>query len=109
MESVNAKTALTLWCLGLVIIGVSVPLYLGKIKPNRVYGFRIRKAFASEENWYLINRFGAVALMGWSAVIMAVGLACLWIEPAYVLPVANATFLSLLVPIALTVLYARRL
>jgi hypothetical protein len=52
METVNAKTAITLICLGFILIGVSIPLLLGKIKMNYFYGFRIRKAFESEENWY---------------------------------------------------------
>jgi SdpI/YfhL protein family len=77
METVNAKTAVTLVCLGLILIGVSIPLFLGKIKMNCVYGFRIRKAFESEENWYRINRYGAKALMGWSVIIVAIGITCL--------------------------------
>jgi uncharacterized membrane protein len=109
VETVNAKTAVTLVGLGLILIAVSIPLYLGRIKRNCVYGFRIRKAFESEENWYLINRYGAKALMGWSLVIMAIGMACLYIEPRHVLTVANIAFLSLLVPIVRTLCYAKRL
>ena len=52
METVNAKTAVTLVCLGFILIAVSIPLCLGKIKMNRFCGFRIQKAFESEENWY---------------------------------------------------------
>ena len=109
METVNAKTAVTLVCLGFILIAVSVPLYLGKIKMNSAYGFRIRKAFESEENWYQINRYGAKALMYWSVIIMVVGISCLYIEPQHVLTVAKLTFLSLLVPIVLTLYFARRL
>jgi hypothetical protein len=108
MDTVNAKTAVTLVCLGFILIAVSMPLYLGKIKMNNFYGFRIRKAFESEDNWYTINRFGALAMIGWSFVIMIVGIACLYIHPQSVLTVAKFAFLSLLVPIALTVAYARR-
>jgi hypothetical protein len=109
VETVNAKTAVTLICLGFVLIGVSLPLLLGKIKMNHVYGFRIRKAFESEENWFEINYYGAKALIRWSLVIMAVGIGCLYIEPQHVLTVAKIAFLSLLVPIAQTVWYARGL
>ena len=76
---------------------------------NAVYGFRIRKAFESDRNWYQINRYGAKALMGWSVVIMGIGIACLYVEPRYVLTLAKIGFLSLLVPIGLTLYYARRL
>jgi hypothetical protein len=109
VETVNAKTAVTLICLGVILIAVSLPLYLGKIKMNRLYGFRIRKAFESEKNWYLINRYGAKALMYWSVVLMAAGIACLSIEPLYVLTVANICFISILVPIVQTVWYAKKL
>jgi hypothetical protein len=109
MTTVNAKTAVTLVCLGFILVGVSLPLYLGKIKMNGVYGFRLKKAFESEENWYLINRFGAMALMRWAVVIMAIGIACLYVEPEHVLTVAKAGFISLLVPVVQTLYYAKRL
>jgi hypothetical protein len=70
MGTVNVKTAVTLVCLGLVLIAVSIPLLLGKIKMNSVYGFRIRKALESEENWYEINYYGAKALIRWSGIII---------------------------------------
>ncbi len=109
MITVNAKTAVTLVCLGFVLIAVSIPLYLGKIKMNHFYGFRIRKAFESEENWYSINRYGAKALMRWSVVLMAVGIVCPYIDPQHVLTVAKIGFLSLLVPVVQTWWYARKL
>jgi hypothetical protein len=109
VETVNAKTAISLVSLGFIVIAVSIPLLLGKIKMNAVYGFRIRKAFESEENWYTINSYGAKALIRWSLAIMAAGIFCFFIEPQHVLTVAKVGFISLLVPIAQTVLYARRL
>jgi hypothetical protein len=109
MESINVKTAVTLVCLGFILVAVSIPLYLGKIKMNCFYGFRIRNAFESEENWYKINRYGAKTLMCWSVVIMAIGIVYLYVEPPHVLIVAKVSFLSLLVPLALTFHYARRL
>jgi hypothetical protein len=109
VETINAKTAVTLIGLGFVVVAVSIPLLLGKIKMNHVYGFRIRKAFESEENWYEINRYGAKALIGWSFVVMAIGIGCLYIEPQHVLMVAKVGFISLLVPIVQTIWYARQL
>lgn len=109
METVNAKTAVTLICLGFILIAVSIPLLLGKIKMNGIYGFRIRKAFESEDNWYAINNYGAKALIRWSVFIMATGFACLYVGPQYVLTVAKISFLSLLVPVVQTIWYAKRL
>jgi len=109
MTTVNVKTAITLACLGMILIGVSIPLYLSKIKMNYYYGFRIGKAFESEENWYRINRYGAKTLICWSVVIIASGIACLFIEPQSALTVAKITFLSVFIPIVQTLRYARRL
>ena len=109
METVNAKTAVTLICVGVILIAVSLPLYLGKIKMNYLYGFRIRKAFESEKNWYLINRYGAKALLYWSIVLMAAGIVCLSVEPQYVLTVAKICFISILIPIVQTMWYAKKL
>ena len=61
----------------IVFIGISIPLLLGKVKPNALYGFRFAKAAVSEANWYRINRCGAAWLMLWSVVILAVGVAAL--------------------------------
>jgi len=109
MNSVNVKTAITLIGLGVVIIAVSIPLYLNKIKMNRAYGFRIRKAFESEDNWYRINRYGAKALIYWSVVSIIMGIVCLFIHPQHVLTVAKVCFISLLVPIVQTLYYARQI
>ena len=108
MESFNVKTAITLVCLGFILVAVSIPLYLGKIKMNCFYGFRIRNAFESEENYHKINRYEAKALTCWSVVIMPIGIVYLYIEPPHVLIVAEVSFVFLLVPLALTFHYARR-
>ena len=42
---------------------------------NRVYGVRIKKAFASEENWYTINGYGGRQLLMWSIVLAVIGIA----------------------------------
>ncbi len=68
--------------LGLSNIGVAafllvmaVPLARRKVKMNRVYGIRIKKAFASDENWYRINEYGERTLIMWSLVLAAFGIA----------------------------------
>jgi hypothetical protein len=47
--------------------------------------------------------------MSWSVVLMAIGMACLYIKPKHVLTVAKVGFISLLVPIAQALWYARQL
>jgi uncharacterized membrane protein len=107
MESVNVKTAITLAFLGIVVILVSIPLYFGKIKMNRAYGFRIAKALESDESWYKINRYGARVLMYWAVFMMIMGIICLYVEPQSVLTVAKITFLSVVIPVVQTFWYAK--
>ena len=47
-----------------LIILVSVPTLLGWIPMNGFYGIRVREAFASDANWYAINRLGSGAIIG---------------------------------------------
>ncbi len=35
---------------GVLFIAISIPLLKGSVKPNYTYGFRLAKAFESEEN-----------------------------------------------------------
>jgi hypothetical protein len=50
-------------------------LYLGKIKPNLWYGFRIRKTLENLDIWYPVNKFGAGWMMvsGFVTVLCAIG------------------------------------
>lgn len=58
----------------MLCIGVSIPLLKCRIKRNRWYGMRIRKAFVSEENWKKINEYGARAIIQWSMPLLGMGL-----------------------------------
>jgi uncharacterized membrane protein len=69
---------------GLLMTGLSIPLILGKVKPNRFYGIRTRAAFASEENWYRINRFGGKLMLGSAVPIVLVGAAGFLVPEPYV-------------------------
>ena len=40
---------------GLLLIGLAIPLMLGKIKPNHWYGFRIRLTLDNPDIWYPVN------------------------------------------------------
>ena len=55
---------------GIVLIAFSIPLYLGKIKPNGLYGFRVRKTIEKPEIWYLVNKYGSRWLMLTSLVVV---------------------------------------
>jgi uncharacterized membrane protein len=109
MISVNVKTAVTLVILGSVIFILLIPLYRGKVRTNPVYGIRTRKAFESEENWYKINRYGAIALMYWAALLMVMGITCLYIPPQFVLTVVKVSILLIIIPLIQIMRYAKML
>jgi hypothetical protein len=43
--------------LGLILCAVSLPLILGRIKPNRIYGFRIPTTLNDPQVWYPANAY----------------------------------------------------
>ena len=51
-----------------ITILVSVPMLLGLVPPNGVYGFRTQASMASPEVWYASNRLAAQYLIAVSMV-----------------------------------------
>jgi uncharacterized membrane protein len=47
----------------LVLFIVALPLVLGVVPPNRLYGFRTKKTLSDADVWYRVNRFAAIAIM----------------------------------------------
>lgn len=65
------------WCyvgLGILVVLLSLPLLLGRVKPNPWYGVRIPQAFISDQHWYAINKFGARQLIIYGFLLTALGL-----------------------------------
>ncbi len=98
---------------GLVLIAVSIPLVKRRIKPNHGYGFRISKAFESEENWYRINEYGGRQMIKWSVVIILIGLVTLFIplgpEDHVLALLFGLAPVLILIPAIQTILWARKL
>ena len=55
---------------GLVQVAVSVPLILGQIPPNGLYGFRVRRTMEHPEIWYPVNKYGGQRLLLASLLLM---------------------------------------
>jgi len=47
----------------LLLFIVALPLVLGLIPPNRLYGFRTKKTLSDADVWYGVNRFAGIAIM----------------------------------------------
>jgi|TARA_B110000305_G_C19388998_1_gene613803 uncharacterized membrane protein len=67
--------------IGILIVALSVPMYLGKVKRNGIYGFRTPLTLSSDEVWYPSNRYAAVTMMIWSVVATALGVVSFVFHP----------------------------
>ena len=95
--------------LGLLLVGLSVPLMRGKVKPNPWYGFRIHLTLDNPDLWYPANAWAGRRLLA-VGVGMTVG-ACLsflipdvWL-PTYFLVIAGLLVAGLILITALGVRY----
>jgi uncharacterized membrane protein len=49
---------------GLLLAGLSIPMILGKIPPNGLYGFRVKKTMENPHIWYKVNTYSGKWLLG---------------------------------------------
>jgi uncharacterized membrane protein len=54
------------------ILVVSLPLILGLIPRNRIYGIRTRKTLSDDRTWYSVNRFGGEMILAASIFYLIV-------------------------------------
>lgn len=52
----------------LALFILSIPLAIGAIPRNRLYGFRTRRTLANDTVWYRVNRFAGIGVMIASAI-----------------------------------------
>jgi uncharacterized membrane protein len=55
-----------------IILLLALPLILGLIPPNRVYGVRTGETLSDKRRWYQANRYGGWALLGSSMLYLGV-------------------------------------
>ncbi|RJP67851.1 MAG: hypothetical protein C4532_13965 [Candidatus Abyssobacteria bacterium SURF_17] len=96
------------------IIAMCIPLLMGKIGMNSIYGVRIKKAYESEENWYKINRYGAQRLILWCVVYTVIGILTLFLPPigtrGFILFIGIGPIVFIgIIPVIEILLYARKL
>ena len=64
--------------LGVIIFLLGIPLFLKKVKPNRVYGLAPALKYESRTTWYAGNRYFGAALMIAGALTI-IGTIVFWI------------------------------
>lgn len=82
---------------GLLFIGISIPLILRRVPPNRVYGFRVSKTLENSDIWYDANECSGKWLAGAGAVIVlaAIALGALEMPPqSYAIAMVAVTMVS---------------
>ena len=91
-----------------IILVASIPLMLGMIPPNRIYGFRTQQTLSNRELWLRVNRFAGFALFIAAGASVAVFVAI----PEYASSRSLAGLAVFLVPLIVAVVasfaYLRR-
>jgi len=87
--------------LGVLLAVCGVPMWLRKVPPNRVYGFRTPRTLSDREVWYEANAIAGRALFYGGLLTMVFGL----VDYALGLPFLVAAFLPL-VPVVASVLWS---
>lgn len=60
--------------LGLTYIGLGYPMYRRKVRPNKIYGFRIRQTLNDPDVWYPVNARSGEHFMVTGGMLVALGL-----------------------------------
>src|ERR1700680_2010080 len=102
------------YVLPIVATLLTVPLALGKVPPNRFYGFRTQKTPSSPAIWYPANR-----IMGWFMIAANALPVCFdgglwslhpeWPQEMLLLWMVGAGLLSVLAASILSLFYLRKL
>lgn len=56
--------------LSLLMVVISVPLIRRMVKPNYIYGFRVRQTLTDADTWYAVNAYGGRMLFGLGIVMV---------------------------------------
>lgn len=65
---------------GALLILLGLPLALGKVRPNRFYGFRTLKTLSEEWYWYSANRYAGRAVTAAGLATLLPSLIFLFVE-----------------------------
>src|SRR5215470_4302807 len=92
----QANSVKLYFILGLIYIGISLPLYFKRIKPNGLYGFRTSKTLSDPDIWYRANHVAGFDLAVAGAAIALVSVLSIpltRIFPKLTIDVINLFFL----------------
>lgn len=77
----DLQTLLILYLGGsLLLIGLSIPMIRGRVKPNGLYGFRLPKTLNNPDIWYPANSYAGKWLLA-SGIVSAVAALGFYLVP----------------------------
>lgn len=60
---------------GLLLIAAAIPMIRGRVRPNWIYGFKVRKTVENPEIWYPANAYAGKWLLGCGVLTVAAAIA----------------------------------
>ncbi|NTV37014.1 MAG: SdpI family protein [Anaerolineaceae bacterium] len=97
---------------GILLSALSIPLILRKIKPNGLYGFRVKQTLEDPTLWYAVNTYAGKRLFV-AGICTSFTAAILYLVPglsldAYALACLAVTFIVLVIGITQSVLFMKK-
>ncbi len=112
MDAVAITIGISWTAVGLLCIGLAIPLVRGQVRRNVLYGVRFPQSFQSDEAWFAINRFGGRRLIIWSVPLVVIGIASFFLplqsHTGLALTLGFAPLIFLLIPVVESWRFARR-
>jgi len=71
---------LIFWLVGLIFVGLSIPLIRRRVRPNALYGLRVPETLEDEDVWYEANARSGRDLL-WLGICTIVVASALWMIP----------------------------
>ncbi len=112
MDTANLALGLCNILVAILFIAISIPLYFCKIPMNNIYGFRFKKSFESDQNWFKINSYGGKQMAIWSIPIVLVGILTFFIpvrENIVLATIIACAPLIIIVPVCMSYNYSKNL
>jgi len=105
---------LPLLVIGLIEVGLAIPMILHRVPPNVWYGFRTAKTLADKEIWYPANAFAGKLLLVTGILALILAGILWWLHPRISFVVIEVVSLAgILVPLGvalgINLLYLSRL
>ena len=98
----------------LLVLVLSIPMILGKVPPNSVYGFRTPTTLSSSEIWYPANRAAGWFMLAATVLTICFNLALWWTFPEWPLNrtvwwMTGGTMIPLSISVLASFIYLGRL